>query len=54
MNWRFVGQPTATDIRKELGLDAGYVSRMLRDFQTPEVRYAGSSPRQTNDRDSCR
>ncbi|MFZ0954179.1 MAG: helix-turn-helix domain-containing GNAT family N-acetyltransferase [Candidatus Sulfotelmatobacter sp.] len=26
-------QPTATDIRKELGLDAGYVSRMLRDFQ---------------------
>jgi DNA-binding MarR family transcriptional regulator len=26
-------QPTATDIRKELGLDAGYVSRMLRDFE---------------------
>ena len=25
-------QPTATDIRKELGLDAGYMSRMLRDF----------------------
>jgi DNA-binding MarR family transcriptional regulator/GNAT superfamily N-acetyltransferase len=27
------GQPTATDIRKELGLDAGYMSRMLRDFE---------------------
>ena len=26
-------QPTATDIRKELGLDAGYVSRILRDFE---------------------
>src|SRR5207249_8997563 len=26
-------QPTATDIRKELGLDAGYMSRMLRDFE---------------------
>ena len=26
-------QPTATDIRKELGLDAGYISRMLRDFE---------------------
>ena len=26
-------QPTATDIRKELGLDAGYLSRILRDFQ---------------------
>src|SRR5271168_4074446 len=26
-------QPIATDIRKELGLDAGYVSRMLRDFE---------------------
>lgn len=25
-------QSTATDIRKELGLDAGYLSRMLRDF----------------------
>ncbi len=25
-------QPTATDIRKELGLDAGYMSRILRDF----------------------
>src|SRR5215831_13789872 len=25
-------QPTATDIRKELGLDAGYISRILRDF----------------------
>ena len=25
--------PTATDIRKELGLDAGYVSRILRDFE---------------------
>jgi DNA-binding MarR family transcriptional regulator/GNAT superfamily N-acetyltransferase len=26
-------QPTATDIRKELGLDAGYISRILRDFE---------------------
>jgi DNA-binding MarR family transcriptional regulator/N-acetylglutamate synthase-like GNAT family acetyltransferase len=26
-------QPTATDIRKGLGLDAGYMSRMLRDFE---------------------
>ena len=26
-------QPTATDIRKELELDAGYVSRILRDFE---------------------
>ncbi len=25
-------QPTATDIRKQLGLDAGYLSRILRDF----------------------
>lgn len=27
------GQSTATDIRKELGLDAGYMSRILRDFE---------------------
>jgi DNA-binding MarR family transcriptional regulator/GNAT superfamily N-acetyltransferase len=26
-------QPTATDIRKELGLDAGYMSRILQDFE---------------------
>jgi len=26
-------QPTATDVRKELGLDAGYMSRILRDFE---------------------
>src|SRR5215831_7073559 len=26
-------QPTATDIRKELGLDPGYVSRILREFE---------------------
>jgi DNA-binding MarR family transcriptional regulator/GNAT superfamily N-acetyltransferase len=26
-------QPTATDIRKELGLDAGYISRILRNFE---------------------
>src|SRR5881392_4020876 len=26
-------QPTATDIRKELGLDAGYISRILRGFE---------------------
>jgi DNA-binding MarR family transcriptional regulator len=25
--------PTATEIRKELGLDAGYMSRILRDFE---------------------
>lgn len=26
-------RPTATEIRKELGLDAGYMSRILRDFE---------------------
>src|SRR5215472_13610056 len=26
-------KPTATDIRKELGVDAGYLSRILRDFE---------------------
>jgi DNA-binding MarR family transcriptional regulator/GNAT superfamily N-acetyltransferase len=26
-------KPTATDIRKELGLDAGYMSRILREFE---------------------
>src|SRR5215471_7317935 len=26
-------KPTATDVRKELGLDAGYMSRILRDFE---------------------
>ena len=26
-------QPTATDLRKELGLDAGYTSRILREFE---------------------
>src|SRR5215831_19365580 len=26
-------RPTATDIRKELGLDAGYISRILGDFE---------------------
>ena len=25
-------RPTATEIRKELGLDAGYMSRILREF----------------------
>src|SRR5215469_515624 len=30
-------QPTATDIRKELGLDAGYMSRILRDFERRDL-----------------
>ena len=30
-------QPTATDIRKELGLDAGYLSRILRDFERRQL-----------------
>ncbi|MGA7302749.1 MAG: bifunctional helix-turn-helix transcriptional regulator/GNAT family N-acetyltransferase, partial [Candidatus Sulfotelmatobacter sp.] len=30
-------QPTATDIRKELGLDAGYISRILRDFERQKL-----------------
>jgi DNA-binding MarR family transcriptional regulator/N-acetylglutamate synthase-like GNAT family acetyltransferase len=30
-------QPTATDIRKELGLDAGYVSRILRKFEREKL-----------------
>jgi DNA-binding MarR family transcriptional regulator/N-acetylglutamate synthase-like GNAT family acetyltransferase len=30
-------QPTATDIRKELGLDAGYLSRMLREFERKKL-----------------
>ncbi len=34
MNWLIVGSPLSnTDIRKELGLDAGYMSRILRDFE---------------------
>ena len=30
-------RPTATDIRKELGLDAGYVSRILREFERKKL-----------------
>ncbi len=30
-------QSTATDIRKELGLDAGYMSRILRDFERQKL-----------------
>lgn len=30
-------RPTATDIRKELGLDAGYVSRILREFEQKKL-----------------
>lgn len=30
-------RPTATDIRKELGLDAGYVSRILRGFERQKL-----------------
>jgi DNA-binding MarR family transcriptional regulator/GNAT superfamily N-acetyltransferase len=30
-------QPTATDIRKALGLDAGYTSRILRDFERSKL-----------------
>jgi len=30
-------QPTATDIRKELGLDAGYISRILRNFERQKL-----------------
>jgi DNA-binding MarR family transcriptional regulator/GNAT superfamily N-acetyltransferase len=30
-------RPTATDIRKELGLDAGYMSRILRDFESRKL-----------------
>lgn len=29
--------PTATEIRKELGLDAGYMSRILRDFERQKL-----------------
>jgi DNA-binding MarR family transcriptional regulator/GNAT superfamily N-acetyltransferase len=30
-------RPTATDIRKELGLDAGYISRILGDFERQKL-----------------
>jgi DNA-binding MarR family transcriptional regulator/N-acetylglutamate synthase-like GNAT family acetyltransferase len=30
-------RPTATDIRKELGLDAGYLSRILREFERKKL-----------------
>jgi DNA-binding MarR family transcriptional regulator/GNAT superfamily N-acetyltransferase len=30
-------RPTATDIRTELGLDAGYMSRILRDFESRKL-----------------
>lgn len=30
-------QPTATDIRKELGLDAGYLSRIIREFERQKL-----------------
>jgi DNA-binding MarR family transcriptional regulator/GNAT superfamily N-acetyltransferase len=41
-------QPTATDIRKELGLDAGYMSRILHDFE--RRRLVRRQPSETDER----
>ena len=41
-------QPTATDIRKELGLDAGYMSRILRDFE--QRKLVRREPSETDER----
>src|SRR5262250_168716 len=41
-------QPTATEIRKELGLDAGYISRILRDFE--RLKLVTREPSKTDER----
>ena len=41
-------QPTATDIRKELGLDAGYLSRILRNFE--RRKFLTRRPSKTDER----
>jgi DNA-binding MarR family transcriptional regulator/GNAT superfamily N-acetyltransferase len=41
-------RPTATDIRKELGLDAGYLSRILRDFE--QRKFVTRSTSKTDER----
>jgi DNA-binding MarR family transcriptional regulator/GNAT superfamily N-acetyltransferase len=41
-------QPTATDIHKELGLDAGYLSRILRDFE--RRKFVTRQPSKTDER----
>ena len=42
-------QPTATDIRKELGLDAGYISRILRDLERRKL--VRREPSKTDERE---
>ena len=41
-------KPTATEIRKELGLDAGYMSRILRDFERRKL--VAREPSKTDER----
>jgi len=43
------GRPTATDIRKELGLDAGYLSRILREFE--RRKFVTREPSKTDERE---